>query len=84
MRAVCKGKVRPSTVANIVDPPAAYAPVPNALAHAYWSDPAPQTMLIEDVESIWAAIAQHDDWQPFHAKLAAVHRMGEARADRAR
>ena len=63
---------------------AAYAPVPNALAHAYWSDPAPQTMLIEDVESIWAAIAQHDDWQPFHAKLAAVHRMGEARADRAR
>ena len=49
------------------------------LKHAYWSDPAPCSMLIDEVESIWAAIADHDDWQPFEAKIAAIRRMGEAR-----
>ena len=47
-------------------------------AHAYWSDPAPQAMLIDEVEAIWAAIAERDDWAPLHAKLAALKRMGEA------
>jgi len=46
--------------------------------HPYWSDPAPQLMLIDEVESIWSAIAERDDWQPLHAKIAAVRRMGEA------
>jgi hypothetical protein len=46
--------------------------------HAYWSDPAPQSMLIDEVETIWSAIAERDDWQPLHAKIAAVRRMGEA------
>ena len=46
--------------------------------HPYWADPAPQAMLIEEVEAIWAAIAEHDDWSPLHAKLAALERMGEA------
>ncbi len=46
--------------------------------HAYWSDAGPQTMLIEDVEAIWAGIAENDDWDAFHAKLAAVRRMGQA------
>jgi hypothetical protein len=35
-------------------------------------------MLIEEVEAIWAAIAEHDDWQPLVAKVAAVRAMGEA------
>jgi uncharacterized protein YdiU (UPF0061 family) len=55
---------------------AEYQPV--ADEHAYWSDPAPQAMLIDEVEAIWAAIAERDDWQPLHAKVAAVRRMGEA------
>jgi uncharacterized protein YdiU (UPF0061 family) len=46
--------------------------------HAYWSDEAPCSMLIEEVEEIWAAIAQGDDWTPFEAKVAAIRRMGEA------
>jgi uncharacterized protein YdiU (UPF0061 family) len=46
--------------------------------HAYWSDEAPSSMLIEEVEEIWAAIAQGDDWTPFEAKVAAIRRMGEA------
>jgi protein adenylyltransferase len=52
--------------------------VPGALDHPYWSDPAPCAMPIEEVEAIWAAIAEADDWAPLHAKLAAVRRMGEA------
>jgi hypothetical protein len=35
-------------------------------------------MHIEEVESIWAAIAEHDDWAPFDRKVAAIRRMGEA------
>ena len=53
-----------------------------APTHPYWSDPEPCSMHIEEVEAIWAAIDQHDDWGPFEAKITAVRRMGEAmRAD---
>jgi uncharacterized protein YdiU (UPF0061 family) len=44
----------------------------------YWSEPAPQAMLIDEVEQIWAAIAERDDWQPLHDKVAAVRRLGDA------
>ena len=50
------------------------------LTHAYWSDSAPCSMLIDEVEAIWAAIADHDDWQPFEAKVAAIRRFGDAMA----
>jgi hypothetical protein len=55
---------------------AGYAPVVDD--HPYWSDPAPQAMLIDEVEGIWSAVAELDDWQPLAAKIAAVRRMGEA------
>jgi uncharacterized protein YdiU (UPF0061 family) len=45
--------------------------------HAYWQGEA-CSMLIEEVESIWSAIAERDDWAPFHAKVGAIRRMGEA------
>ena len=48
------------------------------LSHPYWSDPAPCSMLIDEVESIWAAIAEQDDWKPFEAKIAAIRRMADA------
>jgi len=35
-------------------------------------------MLIDEVVAIWAPIAEADDWSRFHAKIAAVRRMGEA------
>jgi uncharacterized protein YdiU (UPF0061 family) len=53
-------------------------PVPGALDHAYWSDPEPCSMHIEEVEAIWAAIDEADDWAPLNAKIAAIRRMGEA------
>ena len=35
-------------------------------------------MPVEEVETIWEAIAGADDWGPFEAKIAAIRRMGEA------
>jgi serine/tyrosine/threonine adenylyltransferase len=46
--------------------------------HPYWAEPAPETMLVDDVETIWNRIAEHDDWHGFHDKIAAVRRMGAA------
>ncbi|HEV2596172.1 MAG TPA: YdiU family protein [Sphingomicrobium sp.] len=48
------------------------------LFHLYWSDRAPCSMHIDEVESIWEAIAQSDDWQPFNNKVKAIRRMGDA------
>ena len=49
-----------------------------ALDHPHWSDEAPCSMHIEEVEAIWAAIEERDDWSPLLAKVEAVRRMGEA------
>jgi uncharacterized protein YdiU (UPF0061 family) len=46
--------------------------------HPYWSDDGPCSMFIDEVEAIWSAIAERDDWQPFDDKVRAVRRMGEA------
>ena len=57
--------------------------VPGALDHEYWSDAEPCSMHIEEVEAIWSAIDEADNWAPLHAKIAAVRRMGEALRARA-
>jgi uncharacterized protein YdiU (UPF0061 family) len=48
--------------------------------HPYWSDAEPCSMHIEEVEAIWSAIAERDDWTPFNDKVDAIRRMGEAMA----
>ena len=48
------------------------------LTHPYWSDDGPCSMHIDEVEAIWAAIAESDDWTPFEAKIEAVRRFGDA------
>lgn len=53
------------------------APLRSDRTHRYWAG-APCSMLIEEVEAIWSAIRDSDDWAPFHAKIAAVRAMGEA------
>ena len=53
-------------------------PLPRALDHPYWTDDAPCSMHIDEVEAIWTAIAERDDWAPFNAKIAAIRRMGDA------
>jgi uncharacterized protein YdiU (UPF0061 family) len=44
----------------------------------YWTDDQPCSMHIDEVETIWSAIAERDDWQPFDNKVKAIRRMGEA------
>jgi serine/tyrosine/threonine adenylyltransferase len=47
-------------------------------SHPYWSDAAPCSMHIDEVEAIWSAIAERDDWQPLNEKIKAIRTMGEA------
>jgi len=47
-------------------------------SHSYWQGDGPQAMLIDEVEAIWSAIDERDDWQPLADKIAALRGMGEA------
>ena len=47
--------------------------------HPYWNGD-PCSMLIDEVEAIWAAIDSQDDWKPLAAKIAAIREMGAALA----
>ncbi len=49
--------------------------------HPYWRADAPCSMLIDEVESIWADIAERDDWRALHAKILAIRDFGTALAD---
>jgi uncharacterized protein YdiU (UPF0061 family) len=51
-----------------------------SIDHPYWSDPEPCSMHIEEVEAIWAPIADADDWSLFANKVTAIRRMGQALA----
>lgn len=57
-----------------------YDPAPGALAHDYWSDDAPCSMLIDEMEALWAPIAGSDAWAPLYEKVEAIRRMGSAHA----
>jgi uncharacterized protein YdiU (UPF0061 family) len=59
---------------------AGFAAIPGARDHPYWREDAPCSLHIEEVEAIWSAIDERDDWTPLHAKVAAVRRMGAALA----
>ena len=67
----------------------AFAPVRAALAafepaedarfgNPYFAGRTPCSMLIDEVEAIWAPIAASDDWSLFEAKLAAIAAMQRA------
>jgi uncharacterized protein YdiU (UPF0061 family) len=45
---------------------------PGRLGHAYFERSEPEELLYDEIEAIWAAIAEADDWAPFEAKLAAI------------
>ncbi len=49
-----------------------------ALTHPYWHGKAPCALHIEEVEAIWAPIAEGDDWGRLSAKVAAIRAMGDA------
>ncbi|HKT53505.1 MAG TPA: YdiU family protein [Caulobacteraceae bacterium] len=45
---------------------------PERLASPYFAAAEPEELLYDAIEAIWAAIAEHDDWAPFNAKLASI------------
>jgi serine/tyrosine/threonine adenylyltransferase len=56
-----------------------FAPTPNArLDHPYFRRSTPCTMLIDEVETLWAAVADGDDWSAFQAKLTDIGAMADA------
>jgi len=48
------------------------------LEHPYFLGSAPCTMLLPEVEAIWAGISAEDDWSLLDAKLVQIRQMGEA------
>ncbi|ABC62667.1 protein adenylyltransferase SelO [Erythrobacter litoralis] len=60
---------------------AGYTPVEGALDHDYWRENAPESMLIDEVETLWSAIEQRDDWAPLYDKIARLRRMGAAHGE---
>jgi len=53
---------------------------PERLASPYFAQPEPEELLYDEIEAIWSAIADRDDWAPFEAKLARIERARDALA----
>jgi uncharacterized protein YdiU (UPF0061 family) len=52
-----------------------------AIDDPLWSEPAPPTLVIDEVERVWAAIDESDDWSALEAKVADIRRLGAALND---
>lgn len=48
------------------------------LGHPYFARQSPRTMLIDEVEAIWAPIADNDDWSLFESTLSQIAEMRDA------
>ncbi|KQX38337.1 selenoprotein O [Devosia sp. Root436] len=56
-----------------------YSPADNLnLDHPYFARQQPRTMLIDEMEAIWAPIAERDDWTLFQNTLADIAEMRQA------
>ncbi len=51
---------------------------PERLAAAYFGQPEPEELLYDEIEQLWAAIAERDDWGPFERKLARIEAARQA------
>jgi serine/tyrosine/threonine adenylyltransferase len=52
--------------------------VTEQLRDPYFAQAAPQSLLIDEIEAIWARIAEADDWSAFDRKIDAIRAMGAA------
>lgn len=68
----------PPAFAPFVEQLATFTPAEGALDHPYWAGDRPLAMLIDEVEALWAPIAETDNWAPLEARLAEIRRMAEA------
>lgn len=53
---------------------------PERLAHTYFGEAEPVSLLIEEVEAIWAPIAEADDWTAFESCMRRIEAARQARA----
>jgi uncharacterized protein YdiU (UPF0061 family) len=51
---------------------------PERLSHAVFQRPEPEELLYDEIEAIWGAIAERDDWTAFEDKLEAIETVGAA------
>ncbi|GAA4774457.1 protein adenylyltransferase SelO family protein [Novosphingobium ginsenosidimutans] len=51
---------------------------PVGTEHDLWQEDRPPSLVVDNVEAIWAAIDQRDDWAPLGETIAAIRRLGEA------
>lgn len=51
---------------------------PQALNQTYFQQAEPASLIIDEVETLWAAIAQQDDWSLFDAKIGDIEALGMA------
>ncbi len=59
----------------------AYVPDrPQRLDHPYFSGETPEELLYDEIETIWADIAERDDWTAFNAKIIRIGAAREASA----
>jgi len=55
---------------------AARTPVsPERLSHAYFQTNRPASLLIDEIEALWAPIAEHDDWSRYESALDRIEAM---------
>jgi len=50
------------------------------LDHPYFARRIARSMLIDEMEALWAPIATKDDWEPLHAALGEIEQMRQAYA----
>ena len=85
----------PASESRAKDSPAAthyntamFAPIKEALmsyapvrpGFPYFQSPTPTSLLIDEIEAIWAPIAEDDDWSAFEAKLTDIEALRQALA----
>ncbi|WP_127143722.1 protein adenylyltransferase SelO family protein [Pelagibacterium montanilacus] len=64
--------------APLLEQMAGFSARPDARAHSYFARTRPRTMLIGEVEALWGAIADRDDWAPLKGALGEIEEMREA------
>ena len=69
------GRAASGTLAEALRP---YAPLPGALDHPLWHADTPPSLVIDEVERVWQAIAEADDWGPLEQQVQAIRALGQA------
>lgn len=78
-RTVARDAYAQTALTGLVAELASCKPAPGArTGHAYFKGVAPCTALINEVEHIWQAIAEDDDWSRLDAKVKSIRTMSDA------